>query len=317
MKGEHDIVIPVYMLREIADAEADFCQRVKKCDPMEAVKKIVFGYEYPLTMLERYFGKEKVKTLRILEIGSGNGFFLCYALKCGLDIIGVEPGKTFGFEGRYLRAIKLLNLNSMCDAEKKLIDASAEKLPFKDNSFDVVISIAVLEHVRDLDMSMRESIRVLKPGGFLWANVPNYNSTFEGHHDVFWIPYMTKGIAKKYVKKVFNRDPYFIDELNFTTPKMFKKYLDSKESCGKLYLHGRGWVNAIFWIYSCCVDRNLLPKPTEYRGIKEKVTSLLQVRAARLLLRVPLCICVGFLELLGQAIIFDVFLYKRGTDKLA
>jgi SAM-dependent methyltransferase len=47
-----------------------------------------------------------------------------------------------------------------------------EKLPFVDNSFDAVISIAVLEHVRDPFACAAEIIRVLKPGGELWCSVP-------------------------------------------------------------------------------------------------------------------------------------------------
>lgn len=47
-----------------------------------------------------------------------------------------------------------------------------ERLPFKDASFDAVISIAVLEHVRDPFCSAAEIVRVLKPGGELLCCVP-------------------------------------------------------------------------------------------------------------------------------------------------
>jgi SAM-dependent methyltransferase len=50
--------------------------------------------------------------------------------------------------------------------------ATADRLPFKDNSFDGVISIAVLEHVRDPFRCAREIARVLKPGGWLKCCVP-------------------------------------------------------------------------------------------------------------------------------------------------
>jgi SAM-dependent methyltransferase len=48
----------------------------------------------------------------------------------------------------------------------------AEELPFEDNSFDGVLSIAVLEHVRDPFRAAREIGRVLKPGGRLICAAP-------------------------------------------------------------------------------------------------------------------------------------------------
>lgn len=46
-------------------------------------------------------------------------------------------------------------------------------MPFKDNSFDVIVSIGLLEHFEDVDQLMKEQIRVLKPNGlFLGYVVP-------------------------------------------------------------------------------------------------------------------------------------------------
>jgi len=233
-------------------------------------------------------------------------------LKLGLDVVGIEPGASAGFEGRYERAIELLESNLITNARTRLLDATAENLPFDDNTFDAVISVAVLEHVRDLDVSMREAIRVLKPGGLLWANVPNYNSIYEGHYDVFWIPHVTKGVAKRYVG-LFGRDPSFVDELNFTTPKMFKRYLDSKETHGRLCPYGRGWTGAILLSYNCCVNSSLLPESTEIAGVRGKAVSLLRHRSIRRVLRIPLGICAKALETMGLATVFDVVLCKRGT----
>ena len=58
-----------------------------------------------------------------------------------------------------------------------------EKLPFKDNVFDVVISVAVLEHVKDPFLCAEEIVRVLKPGGNLYCAVPQLQP-FHGypHH---------------------------------------------------------------------------------------------------------------------------------------
>jgi len=77
----------------------------------------------------------------------------------------------------------------------------ADNLPFKDASFDGVISIAVLEHVKDPFRCAREIARVLKPGGWLKCCVPflqplhgfphhYFNMTHEGLRTLFE-PYLT------------------------------------------------------------------------------------------------------------------------------
>jgi SAM-dependent methyltransferase len=71
-----------------------------------------------------------------------------------------------------------------------------EVLPFVDNSFDAVFSLAVLEHVRDPFACAAEIVRVLKPGGDLMACVPFlqpvhgypnhfYNMTEQGLKNLF------------------------------------------------------------------------------------------------------------------------------------
>lgn len=59
-----------------------------------------------------------------------------------------------------------------------------------DGSFDFVYSSHCLEHLRDIELSLRNWIRVLKPGGFLYVAVPDYTiyeklnwpSAFNGDH---------------------------------------------------------------------------------------------------------------------------------------
>jgi SAM-dependent methyltransferase len=61
----------------------------------------------------------------------------------------------------------------------------AEVLPFVDNAFDAVISIAVLEHVRDPFSAAREIMRVLKPGGRLICCVP-FLQPFHGYPNHYY-----------------------------------------------------------------------------------------------------------------------------------
>ena len=51
--------------------------------------------------------------------------------------------------------------------------ADAERMPYDDDTFDLVVGHAVLHHIPDLDTAFREVLRVLKPGGrFVFAGEP-------------------------------------------------------------------------------------------------------------------------------------------------
>ncbi len=57
--------------------------------------------------------------------------------------------------------------------------AEGDKLPFKDNEWDFVISSHALEHVWDTIGALKEWIRVVKPGGFIFTIFPNPKVTFD------------------------------------------------------------------------------------------------------------------------------------------
>lgn len=56
----------------------------------------------------------------------------------------------------------------------------AENLPFKDNTFDLILSIVVLEHVKNPQLAVSEMERVLKPGGRIWIDVA-FMQPFHGY----------------------------------------------------------------------------------------------------------------------------------------
>jgi ubiquinone/menaquinone biosynthesis C-methylase UbiE len=95
--------------------------------------------------------------LKVLEIGVGMGADYLEWLKAGANATGVD-----------LSAISLERARHRCGVagyKPDLRVADAERLPFPDNTFDVVYSYGVMHHSPDTAQCLREASRVLKPGG--------------------------------------------------------------------------------------------------------------------------------------------------------
>ena len=84
--------------------------------------------------------------------------------------------------GARRRAPNVINLEIEPTSEIDLI-GDGHFLPFKDNTFDAVISEAVLEHVHSPNRVVREIYRVLKPGGYICVAVPFLQGYHASPHD--------------------------------------------------------------------------------------------------------------------------------------
>ena len=152
----------------------------------------------------------------ILELGSGIGMLVTVACAVGLTIQGSEPSAN-SYDQQITATQCLLRSNGL--SENLVVGTDGQRLPWPNNSFDIVLSFQVLEHVSDPAVFLREATRVLKPGGFLYIEMPNYLSFTEGHFGIFWCPLLvfSKRAARIWVK-LFKRNPAFLDEITFVTP---------------------------------------------------------------------------------------------------
>ena len=102
-----------------------------------------------------------------LELGCGTGFFLL-----NLKLAGVlDEGHVTDLSPGMVEVAKRNGANLGFELQGRVADA--ETLPYDDETFDLVIGHAVLHHIPDLEQSMREVLRVLKPGGrFVFAGEP-------------------------------------------------------------------------------------------------------------------------------------------------
>lgn len=129
-------------------------------------KFLPYGYERP---------RENVLSPSTLSLERHRLLWLF--LKNKTDFFNV-PAKVLHFapeQAFYKRFRKLKNLEyTTTDLNSPLADVKADicKLPFQDNSFDVILCNHVLEHIPDDIQAMRELYRVLKPGGWGIFQIP-------------------------------------------------------------------------------------------------------------------------------------------------
>ncbi|MDD5207690.1 MAG: class I SAM-dependent methyltransferase, partial [Desulfobacterales bacterium] len=101
---------------------------------------------------------------RVLDFCCGNGVLL--------PTLSRNFKKTVAFD---LHATAASRLKNHFRLDIPLLRADANKLPFKNGSFDLVFALSALEHFRDLDQVLPELLRMLSPGGQLVFLSPTEN----------------------------------------------------------------------------------------------------------------------------------------------
>ncbi len=117
------------------------------------------------------------KGIKVLDIGCGGGLACEFLAKRGANVSGID-----------------LSLNSIKVAQEHAKKSNlqidyqcgvAEDLPYKENTFDVVVCFDVLEHVEDWEKVICEIYRVLNKNGiFLFDTI---NKTFKSKFIMIWL----------------------------------------------------------------------------------------------------------------------------------
>ncbi len=108
---------------------------------------------------------------RILENGCGVGMYV--------EHLAPEGGQVFGLE--YDRE----RVRQAAARSSRILQGAGEALPLPDQTFELILSHEVIEHVQDDRTAIREMVRVLKPGGRIVLFCPNRGYPFETH-GVYW-----------------------------------------------------------------------------------------------------------------------------------
>jgi SAM-dependent methyltransferase len=139
------------------------------------VKDFVPLFQYTIKLISKY--KTLDSNTKILEIGSGTGWFLILGKLNGLDITGLEIKRemaSFASDWALKYGVKL-------DIKIGSIEEFCEE-----NKYDVIIANSVFEHVRNYDQGLKNVFKSLKEGGVFYFVSTNKFAIKQGE---YWLPF--------------------------------------------------------------------------------------------------------------------------------
>ena len=132
------------------------------------------------------FGPVFMLPLRI----SLNSFFKKYTKSSDQFIVNLGSGNT--------RLLKNIINVDIIDYKNVSVVSDIERLPFRNNSIDILVNIAVLEHVKNPEGVVEEINRILKPGGMVYSYIPFLQPFHASPFD--YKRYSSEGIKNLYNK---------------------------------------------------------------------------------------------------------------------
>jgi ubiquinone/menaquinone biosynthesis C-methylase UbiE len=135
---------------------------------------------------------------RVLVVGAGTGAETVALAKHGAEVYSIEP---------YDKAIEILLLKADLHGipQDRFAQTGAENIPHADNFFDFVYCYTVIEHVKDLDQSIDEMLRVCKVGGLVYIQTLDFRFPYEPHYKIQRVPFSPRWVTA--VQLFFSRRP--------------------------------------------------------------------------------------------------------------
>jgi ubiquinone/menaquinone biosynthesis C-methylase UbiE len=131
----------------------------------------VYDESLPAHVVEHYLGKRATFVAATcprgsaLDVGCGTGALAQRLAAVGYEVVGVDPSDG------------MLEVMRARSPQIRAVNASGTSLPFEDDSFDLVLTVAALHHIADpadVRQTLTEMVRVSKPSGrvLIWDHNP-------------------------------------------------------------------------------------------------------------------------------------------------
>jgi ubiquinone/menaquinone biosynthesis C-methylase UbiE len=168
---------------------------------------------------------------KVLDLGCGNGGLVAEYRKNNIEAFGCDFRFKKGSEVESLSKKGLI----------RLLEDDPYRLPFEDNSIDIVVTDQVFEHIKDYPSTLAEIRRVLKPEGISLHMFPSRYKPIEAHVMVpfasiiqnYWWLWLWAHLGVRTesqdglsaVERAKRNYEYLNDSTNYLTTKELKKYI--------------------------------------------------------------------------------------------
>ncbi len=142
-------------------------------------------FQHPRDLLQLYI---TIEGKRILDSGCGNaGLLITLQLAGAAELVGIELDPD---------VYRLATIRTRELPQIRIFQDDASMITLQPQSFDVVTSLQVIEHVADHGAYLRTLAQLMKPGGVLLMACPNRIWPFEAHSQLPLIHYLPRAVSR-------------------------------------------------------------------------------------------------------------------------